>query len=108
MTAQRLLSERPPLVRRAQTLQGPNTSSPTCVNGGDWVRRSAGKSDIFCFSTAPLNLLQVTHLYMTFVTSLFAEPYINLSSIVDGPEVSYRRDGHGGRVREDAEFLIVG
>ncbi len=40
--AQRLLSVCPPLVRLTTTVQGPKTSNPTNVNGGDVLSRLEG------------------------------------------------------------------
>ncbi len=50
MMAHRLLSACPPLVRLLMTDQGPNTSSPTYVKGGQTLRRSDGRSAICCYA----------------------------------------------------------
>lgn len=75
MTAQRLFSAMPPQVRLVLMVHGPNTSTPTFVNGGPGSSRSAGRFDIFCSSILPLSLLQVTHFCTMFDTSLL--PPIN-------------------------------
>lgn len=49
MMAHRLLSACPPLVRLLVTDQGPNTSSPTYVKGGQTFRRSGGRFDVLFF-----------------------------------------------------------
>jgi hypothetical protein len=46
----------PPRVRMVAMDHGPNVSTPTYVNGGVGVRRSAGRSDIFCCSNLPQNI----------------------------------------------------
>jgi hypothetical protein len=46
----------PPRVRMVAMDHGPNVSTPTYVNGGVGVRRSAGRSDIFCCYNLPQNI----------------------------------------------------
>ena len=52
----------PPRVRRVTTVHGPNASSPMYVNGGSVLRRSMGRSAIFCSVAFPRSLLHITHL----------------------------------------------
>ena len=68
-TAQRLLLATSPLVRRVLTSQGPKTSRPTKLNGGAGVRRSMGRSAIFCVCCRPLSFLHLMQLFMALFTA---------------------------------------
>lgn len=61
-TAHLLLFAAPPLVWQVEMFQGPNTSRPTFVKGDSVLRRSGGRSAIFCSAVLPRSLLHVTHL----------------------------------------------
>ena len=89
MTAHRLFSAWPPLVLREVTVHGPNTSNPTCVNGGSTESLSEGKSDIFCSSSFPLNRLHMTHLCITLETSRFP-PISHSPADLTAPSVKWR------------------
>lgn len=61
MMAHRLFSTCPPQVRLIKMDHGPNTSSPTYVKGGQVLRRSGGRSAIYCSSNLPRSFRQVMH-----------------------------------------------
>lgn len=84
-----LVCERPPLVRREETFQGPNTSNPTFVNGGSVDRRSAGRLDIFWLPSGALSRLHVTPWCMTLLTFLFP-PTIHKPAERIAPSVNKR------------------
>ena len=65
---QRLAFGAPPLVLRVCTAQGPKTSKPTLVKGGQTSVLSCGRSAMRCFNGGPLSFLQGTQAPMTFVT----------------------------------------
>ena len=65
---QRLAFAAPPLVLRVSTIQGPNTSKPTFVKGGQTSVLSHGKSAMRCSNGGPLSFLQGTQALMTLVT----------------------------------------
>lgn len=60
-TAQRFECALPPLVCLVMIVQGPNTSTPTKVKGGDLVSRSLGRYAIFRLIGFPLILRHATH-----------------------------------------------
>ena len=58
----------PPLVFLVTTVQGPNASKPTLLNGAAGSIRSRDGSDRVCSNVVPRNILQLKQLYRTLAT----------------------------------------